>query len=51
MPILPVCSNCNRKGGFAEKATDKICKRCKNLLAETPKTKKDKEEEKSKEFA
>jgi len=28
MPILPVCTKCNRKGGYAKKESHMTCARC-----------------------
>lgn len=32
MAILAKCAECKRENGYAEKAEDKICARCKKLV-------------------
>ena len=34
MPILKECCECGRKGGYAEKADDEMCARCKQKNGE-----------------
>lgn len=46
MAILPECSNCGRKGGYAESPEDEICARCKMLEQMKDEPEKEEEEEK-----
>lgn len=45
MPILKECSACQRKGGYAENAVDKICARCKRNTVTVKVGDKDEDEE------